>query len=235
MNKLWVLPRRVHLIQLIHLFIALMAIVWTGLLIGVATNIHLFTKTAAALSGLGNYSGFAYPATFVYMLVPAVCTIVFSLILAFDPSPAYSLWKPSKLLLVTIGCFGLSSLLSALLPLVPGADVITTPDPALDCTWTNYMTWKVIFGNIGAFPWVSAMDTACSCFHSADVFAWIVGIVWLGLTGIYCFRFYTAVVPLSKSSNSCQFKYQLPTSIYSTIFRIAFYRVLYGPHRLHAV
>ncbi|KAL0090473.1 hypothetical protein J3Q64DRAFT_1847305 [Phycomyces blakesleeanus] len=202
MSKLWARPSRVHLIQLIHGFNSLISIVWAGILIGAATKINLFTTTAAALSGLGNYSGFAYPATFVYMLVPAVCSVVLSLILAFDPSPGYTFWKPSKTLTVTIGCFGIASLMSALLPLVPGADVITTPDSALDCTWTNYMTWKVIFGNIGAFPWVSAMDTACSCFHAADIFAWIIGFVWLGLTGLYCYRIRTAINYVSNSGKT---------------------------------
>ncbi|KAF7721119.1 hypothetical protein EC973_005383 [Apophysomyces ossiformis] len=119
------------------------------------------------------------------MFIPAICSVVYSVILAMDPSPQYKAWQPSKTLISSISLFAGTVFLSALLPLLPGADVIAAPDSALQCTWTDYMQWRTIFNNPEIYPWVLNMDKACLMLRVADAFAWILGIGWLALTGLY--------------------------------------------------
>lgn len=119
------------------------------------------------------------------MLIPAVCGLVYSLILAFDPSPSYSAWNPSKTLISTLTCMAGTLFLGSLLPLVPGADVITDPDPSIRCTWADFMSWRTIYNNPDIYPWVTNMDTACSCLRAADAFNWIFLIGWLAIVILY--------------------------------------------------
>ncbi|KAG0180310.1 hypothetical protein DFQ29_000929 [Apophysomyces sp. BC1021] len=163
----------------------MIGIILAGVLIGVATNVRSFITEGAALAGFGNFNTFAYPATYVYMLIPAVCSVIYSIILALDGSPQYKSWQPSKTLRSSISLFAGTIFLSAVLPLVPGADVITEPDSALQCTWTDYMQWRTIFANPDVYPWVVNMDKACVMLKVADAFAWILCIGWLALVGLY--------------------------------------------------
>lgn len=133
----------------------------------------------------GNYNIFAYPSTFVYMLIPASAALGYSLILMCDPSPAYSAWKPSKTLVCSFGFITLTLFLAALLPCLPGADQMTTPDAAMLCTWRDYMSWRTIFNNPDLYPWINDMDTACNCLRAADAFAWILTITWSVTVAVY--------------------------------------------------
>lgn len=54
-----------------------------------------------------------------------------------------------------------------------------TDSSALECLWTNYMQWKVQFNNPEVFPWVMAIDDACSMLKASDALCWILFIGWL--------------------------------------------------------
>ncbi|KAI7857919.1 hypothetical protein BDC45DRAFT_565817 [Circinella umbellata] len=185
-----------HHIQLIHMFNSVMGIILFGLLIGVATSIRSFVSNGAQLAGFGNYNVFAYPASYVYMLIPSICSLVYSIILAFDPSPSYPAWYPSKTFLSSIALFAGALFLAALFPAVPGGDMITNPDSALSCTWVDYMEWRTIYNNEDIFPWVTGMDIACQTLHAADAFCWIITIGWFILLGLYIYR-----IKVSKMNN----------------------------------
>lgn len=119
------------------------------------------------------------------MLIPVICSFIYSIILAADPSPQYAGWKPSKTLIGSMICFVFTLFLAALLPAVPGADVILTPDSALSCTWVDFMSWRTIFNAPDLYPWVTTMDTACQCLRAADAFTWILMIFWVLLVISY--------------------------------------------------
>ena len=137
---------------------------------------------------LGNYNVFAYPASYVYMLIPSICSLVYSIILTFDPSPSYPAWYPSKTFLSSVALFAGALFLAALFPALPGGDMITNPNSALSCTWVDFMEWRTIYNNEDIYPWVTGMDTACQTLRAADTFCWIVTIGWLILLGLYIYR-----------------------------------------------
>lgn len=140
------------------------------------------------MHSLGNYTTFTFPATYVYMLIPAVCALVYSIILFFDPSPSYPAWKPCKTFLGSIACFTASLFLAALLPVLPGADIMTAPESAMTCTWRDYMSWRIIYNNPEAFPWVDKMDAACQQLRAADAMCWILFIGWMSTLVTYIQR-----------------------------------------------
>jgi hypothetical protein len=74
--------------------------------------------------------------------------------------------------------------LAALLPALPGADVMTSGS-GLDCAWTNYMQWKVIYNNPDVFTWVTDMDDACTVWKAADGLCWVLFLGWLLEIGLY--------------------------------------------------
>lgn len=133
---------------------------------------------------IGNFTVFAYPATFVYMFIPTISCMIYSAILAFDYSPNYKAWLPSKTLRSTIFFFTAALFLAALMPTLPGGDVMTD-GAALDCHWTNYMQWKIQFNDPITFPWVTGMDRACSLFKAADAMCWILFIGWSAQSVLY--------------------------------------------------
>lgn len=118
------------------------------------------------------------------MFIPTASAFLYSIILAFDFSPNYKAWLPSKTMRGTILFFTAAVFLAALLPVVPGADVMTD-DSALSCAWTNYMEWKTIYNAPDIYPWVTRMDTACTIFKAADAFAWILFLGWLAQFVLY--------------------------------------------------
>ncbi|ORY91900.1 hypothetical protein BCR43DRAFT_497467 [Syncephalastrum racemosum] len=185
MRVVWDRLRHTHPIQLLHGFNAVLGLLLLCLLIGVAANIRSFIASGSSLAGYGNYNIFAYPSTFVYMLIPASAALGYSLILMCDPSPAYSAWKPSKTLIGSFAFITLTLFLAALLPCVPGADKMTTPDSAMMCTWRDYMSWRIMFNNPELYPWINDMDTACNCLRAADAFAWILTITWCITLAVY--------------------------------------------------
>ncbi|ORZ25931.1 hypothetical protein BCR42DRAFT_486014 [Absidia repens] len=176
---------KLHYIQYLHLWNCVIGLVLTCVLIGVAANIKYYVSSGAEISGFGNFNVFVYPATFVYMFIPAVTSVIYGLLLGLDPSPKYSRWAPSKTLSGSIACVACAILLASLWPVVPGADVMTAPDAAISCTWKNYMSWYVIYANPEAFPWVDAIDAACSCFTASVGLSWVLTIGWACQTFIY--------------------------------------------------
>lgn len=56
---------------------------------------------------------------------------------------------------------------------------------ALDCLWTNYMQWKIIYNDPVAFPWVTGMDKGCTMFKTADAFCWILTVGWIAQSVLY--------------------------------------------------
>ena len=122
------------------------------------------------------------------MLIPAVCALVYSIILFCDPSPSYPAWKPCKTFLGSIGCFTAALFLAALLPVLPGADIMTAPESAMTCTWRDYMSWRIIYNNPEAFPWVVKMDAACQQLRAADAMCWILFIGWMSTLVTYVQR-----------------------------------------------
>ncbi|KAI9264332.1 hypothetical protein BDA99DRAFT_537044 [Phascolomyces articulosus] len=177
-----------HYIQLIHMLNALLGLILFCLLIGVAVNIRTFISNGAELAGFGNYNVFAYPASYVYMLIPSVCSFVYSIILVLDPSPSYPAWYPSKTFLSSIGLFAGALFLAALFPAIPGGDMITNPESALSCTWVDFMEWRTIYNNEDIYPWVNKMDAACQTLRAADAFCWIITVGWFALLAIYILR-----------------------------------------------
>ncbi|KAI8643017.1 hypothetical protein BD408DRAFT_442901 [Parasitella parasitica] len=173
-----------HLIQVIHVWNALVGLILFGLLVGVSDQIRYFINNGSVLAGFGSFTTFAYPATFVYMLIPGISATVYSIILAFDSSPKYKAWLPSKTMRGSIIFFAGAVSIAALLPTLPGADVMADGS-ALDCLWTNYMQWKVIYNDPVAFPWVTGMDKGCSMFKAADAFCWILSIGWIAQAVLY--------------------------------------------------
>ncbi|KAI8979404.1 hypothetical protein BDF20DRAFT_869314 [Mycotypha africana] len=176
--------KSIHTIQLLHIWNATIGLVLFGLLVGVSTAIRSFIDNGASAAGFGSFATFAYPATYVYMLITTVSSVLYSIILASDLSPNYKAWLPSKILRSTIFIFTAAVLLAALLPVLPGADVMADGS-AMDCLWTNYMQWKVIFNNPVAFPWVTGMDKACTMFRVSEVFCWILSLGWLAESVFY--------------------------------------------------
>ncbi|KAI9322584.1 hypothetical protein BX666DRAFT_1896536 [Dichotomocladium elegans] len=177
--------RQIHIIQWIHIINCFFALLAMCLLISIAVNIRSFISNGAMNAGFGNYNIFAYPATYVYMLIPTICSLVYSAILACDPSPSYAVWRPSKTFISTVACYVGAFFLASLLPLLPHADIITTPDPAIACTWADFMTWRVIYNNPDIYPWVTRMDTACQTLKAADAFCWIILLLWTALLIFY--------------------------------------------------
>ncbi|KAI8060084.1 hypothetical protein BC940DRAFT_312931 [Gongronella butleri] len=174
-----------HPIQLLHLWNCLVGIVSFIMLVVVVCSIKAYVSSGAEVAGFGNYNVFVYPATLVYMFIPIVSAIVFAAILALDPSPKYTRWAPSRTLATSVALVCLTLLIAAVLPLIPGADVMTAPDASMDCTWKNYMSWYVIYANPDAFPWVTKMDTACTSFTGAIALNWILAVGWLAATVLY--------------------------------------------------
>lgn len=112
------------------------------------------------------------------MFIPTISAFIYSIILAFDFSPNYKAWLPSKTMRGSVLFFTAALFLAALTPSLPGADVMTD-GAALSCAWTNYMEWKTIYNDPNTYPWVTRMDTACTIFKVADAFAWILFLGWL--------------------------------------------------------
>lgn len=110
--------------------------------------------------------------------------MIYSFILAFDFSPNYKAWLPSKTMRSTIIFFTAALLLAALLPAIPGADVMADGS-ALDCLWTNYMQWKIQFNDPIAYPWVTGMDKACSILKASEGMCWILFLGWLVQSVLY--------------------------------------------------
>ncbi|KAI8343799.1 hypothetical protein EDC96DRAFT_329974 [Choanephora cucurbitarum] len=167
-----------HLIQVLHIWNSLIGVILFSLLIGTAKNIKVFITGGAEIAGFGNFNTFAYPATFVYMFIPVIGSTVYSMILAFDSSPKYKAWLPSKTMRTTIAFFALTNLLAAMFPVIQGADVMSDGS-AIECAWTNYMQWKTIYNAPDIFPWVTKMDQACAIFKACDAFCWILSIGWI--------------------------------------------------------
>lgn len=134
---------------------------------------------------IGNFNVFVYPATFVYLFIPAITAFIYGIVLGLDPSPRYASWTPSKTLAGSIVCVALAVLLASIWPLVPGADVMTAPDAAISCSWKNYMSWYVIYANPEAFPWVDSIDTACTCFTASIGISWVLCLGWICQALIY--------------------------------------------------
>ncbi|ORX51176.1 hypothetical protein DM01DRAFT_1084239 [Hesseltinella vesiculosa] len=178
----------IHLVQALHAFNAILALILFALLLSVVCSIKSFVENGAEIAGFGNYNHFNFPATQVYMFIPTISSLFYSIILAVDVSPRYPTWTPSKSLCASIVCVAGSILLAALFPLIPGADVMTFPDASIDCSWKDYMEWYTIYGNADAFPWVGKMDSACSSFTVAVVMAWILAAGWLCQASIYVRR-----------------------------------------------
>lgn len=118
------------------------------------------------------------------MLIPTITCTIYSAILAFDFSPKYKAWSPSKTMQGTILFFTFAIFLAALLPALPGADVMAD-GAALDCLWTNYMQWKIIYNDPVAFPWITGMDTACSILKAADGLCWVLVLGWFAQSFFY--------------------------------------------------
>ncbi|CAO3667918.1 unnamed protein product [Rhizopus stolonifer] len=172
------MPLTQRLIQIIHIWNTLVGTILFGLLIGVSSKIKTFITNGGEAAGYGNFQTFAYPATFVYMFIPTITATLYSSVLAFDSSSRYKAWHPSNTMQVSIFFFTVTLLLAALLPEIPGADVMTD-GPAIECSWTNYMQWKIIFNNPIAYPWVTSMNDACSIFKTSIAFCWVLFIGWL--------------------------------------------------------
>ncbi|CAO3648070.1 unnamed protein product [Cunninghamella blakesleeana] len=194
--------KRLHFIQIIHIWNCIIGIITACILIGTASNVKAYVTEGAIVNGFGNYNVFTYPATFVYMFIPVISSIIYSGILAFDPSPQYVFtWQPSKTLTSSIICVSIALLLASLWPLVPGADVMTNPDASIACTWKNYMSWYIIFANPEAFPWVTLMDTACDCFRASVGLCWVLSLGWICQSILYTQRsFFNKQVRLSERS-----------------------------------
>ncbi|KAI8145858.1 hypothetical protein BJV82DRAFT_602495 [Fennellomyces sp. T-0311] len=180
--------KSLHYIQLIHIWNATMGIILFGLLVGVATTIRSFISNGSELAGFGNYNTFAYPATYVYMLIPSICSLVYSVILAFDPSPSYPAWRPSKTFISSVALFAGALFFASLFPVLPSADMITRPESALSCSWADFMEWRTIYNNVDIYPWVNNMDIACGTLQAADAFCWVITIGWLALVALYVRR-----------------------------------------------
>ncbi|KAI8364752.1 uncharacterized protein BYT42DRAFT_618897 [Radiomyces spectabilis] len=176
---------RPSVIQSVHGLNAVLGIVLCGCLIGTATNIQSFVSEGSAIAGFGNYNVFAYPATFVYMLIPAVTATVYSFILMCDRSSGYEAWRPSRTMVSSIACFAGAVLLAAVFPLIPGADIITQPYSSVECSWRDYMVWETIYNNPDVFPWVLDMGKACTCFRASVAFCWLVAVGWIAQTILY--------------------------------------------------
>ncbi|KAI7907930.1 uncharacterized protein BX663DRAFT_547579 [Cokeromyces recurvatus] len=176
--------RSKYLIQILHLWNAVIALIIFGLLVGVSSFIKWFINLGSSIAGFGGFTTFAYPATFVFMFIPTISAIIYSLILVFDSSPQYRAWLPSKTMQGTIIFFTVITFLSALLPVLPNIDIMTDRS-SIECLWTNYMQWTTIYNNPIAFPWVTGMEKACSLFKIADIFAWILWIGWLAQSVLY--------------------------------------------------
>ncbi|KAI9313212.1 hypothetical protein BX666DRAFT_2030587 [Dichotomocladium elegans] len=163
--------KTLHWLQWIHVGNTVLCVLTALLLIDVAKHVRSFISNGSQLSGFGNYSTFAYPATYVYMFIPVICSSILGAILACDPSPSFKAWKPSKTLISTIGSLAFSLVFAALLPTIPGADIITAPNTALACTWTNYMEWRTIFNNPEIYPWPLLGGYVYCTYTFADVAA----------------------------------------------------------------
>lgn len=118
------------------------------------------------------------------MIIPTISAVIYSILLACDSSPLYKAWLPSKTMRGTIVFFTSALFLAALFPVLPGADVMAD-GAAMDCLWTNYMQWNVIFNDPVAFPWVTGMDKACSLFRAAEAFCWILFLGWASQVVFY--------------------------------------------------
>lgn len=118
------------------------------------------------------------------MYIPVISSSIYSIILAFDFSPNYKAWLPSKTMRGTIIFFTVTLFLAAVLPAIPGADVMADGS-TLDCLWTNYMQWKVIYNDPITYPWVTSMDTACDILKGADAMCWILCLGWLAQSVLY--------------------------------------------------
>jgi hypothetical protein len=118
------------------------------------------------------------------MFIPVASGVIYSVILGCDFSPNYSAWLPSRTLRSTIALVTGAVFLAALLPALPGADVMTSGS-GLDCAWTNYMQWKVIYNNPDVFTWVTDMDDACTVWKAADGLCWVLFLGWLLEIGLY--------------------------------------------------
>ncbi|KAI7888018.1 uncharacterized protein EV154DRAFT_566819 [Mucor mucedo] len=195
--------KSLHLIQWIHIWNTMIGVVVFGTLIGVSKNIKVFIDSGSKLAGfgmkvnktpisidlltlsyVGSFTTFAYPATYVFMLIPTICSMIYSAILAFDSSPNYKAWSPSKTLRSTIIFFTAALWFAALLPAVPGADVMTDGS-AMSCNWTNYMQWKIQFNDPITYPWVTGMDNACSILKASDGMCWVLFLGWLLQSYLY--------------------------------------------------
>ncbi|KAI8089146.1 uncharacterized protein BX664DRAFT_332294 [Halteromyces radiatus] len=177
--------KKFHFIQYLHFWNGFMGLILTGVLIGVAANIKKYVNSGAEIAGFGNFNVFVYPATFVYMFIPAITSFVYGIILALDPSPQHPIWIPSKTLSSSIACVAGALLFASIWPVIPGADVMTAPDAAISCSWKDYMSWYTIYADPVAFPWVTSIDTACSCFTASVGLSWIVTLGWACQAFIY--------------------------------------------------
>ncbi|CAO3633700.1 unnamed protein product [Cunninghamella echinulata] len=178
--------KRFHIIQIIHLWNCILGIITASVLIGTAKNVKEYVTAGALVNGFGNYNVFTYPATFVYMFIPVISSLIYAGILTFDPSPQYvHTWQPSKTLTSSIICVSIALILASLWPLVPGADVMTKPDASIDCSWKYYMSWYVIFANPEAFPWVTLIDQACTCFRAGVGLCWVLSLGWIFQSVLY--------------------------------------------------
>lgn len=118
------------------------------------------------------------------MFIPVISSVVYSAILTFDFSPNYKAWLPSKTMRSTIVFFTVALWFAALLPTVPGADVMTDGS-AVNCDWTNYMQWKIQFNDPITYPWVTGMDHACSILKASDGMCWVLFFGWLAQSFLY--------------------------------------------------
>ncbi|GAA5794852.1 hypothetical protein EDC94DRAFT_591710 [Helicostylum pulchrum] len=173
-----------HPIQWLHLWNMVIGYTLFGILVTVSNNIKTFIDHGSVLAGFGSFTTFAYPATYVYMLIPTISCMIYSTILAFDPSPKYKTWLPSKTLRFSIIFFAAACFMGALMPALPGGDVMTD-GAALDCLWTDYMQWKIQFNDPITYPWVTGMDKACSLLKAADGLCWILSLGWLAQSVLY--------------------------------------------------
>ncbi|KAI8980255.1 hypothetical protein BDB01DRAFT_851861 [Pilobolus umbonatus] len=176
--------KRLHLIQIVHIWNTLIGIILFALLVSVSNHIALFITEGAVLAGYGNFTTFGYPATYVYMLIPVISATIYSLILTFDYSANYQTWKPSKTLRTSIFLLTFALFLASIFPVINGGDLMAEGS-SLDCHWADYMQWKVIYGNPDQFPWVTGMDNACHLFRVADGFCWVMTIGWVFVSYLY--------------------------------------------------
>ncbi|KAI9252127.1 hypothetical protein BY458DRAFT_523137 [Sporodiniella umbellata] len=166
------------LIQIIHIWNTLVGVILFGLLVGVSSKIKTFVINGGEAAGYGNFQTFAYPATIVYMFIPTIAATIYSTILSLDSSPKYKAWLPSKTMQTSVFFVAFITFLAAVLPEIPGADIMVNGS-ALECTWTDYMQWKIVFNNPIVYPWVTAMDEACAMFKASVAFCYILFLGWL--------------------------------------------------------